>query len=290
MIRFLPLFLFFASLASAQSLPWHKVGTLKNSTGSYTPIVMMGGDQIRVFANTRDNKNDAATSGDYWLRVGSWSHGLGSATKVLDVVEPRDTFIRTSGVARGASGTYYAVLYTGDGYPTQGGYSPSWATSPDGYAWTWWGAAHLFGYNQSSAMNLIVDESRTDAYRCMYWMDLPTKFVLVHSASCETWDWQSDGINMWPIANEIPQFATAVKTPYAYHIMGAAYWDGTNHRPIRHLVSCDGLTNWRMVESASPVGASGSKGTNLAYDAATNLLHALTTGIHWTLPERDWGC
>ena len=28
----------------------------------------------------------------------------------------------------------------------------------------------------------------------------------------------------------------------------------------------------------------------LAYDPATNTLHALASTIHWTLPEQNWGC
>jgi len=287
--------LLFASLASAQTLPWHKIGSVQNSTGSYTPVVQLCACDVQIFANTPDNNNDPATSGGYWLRAGTWAK---VSTPPLNVKPPdmpaQDSWIRTSGVARGLlSGAYYAVWYTGDGYPTQGGYSPSWAESYDnGHSWTWMGPISLFGRNQSSAANLIVDEIRNDAYACMYWMDLPPdKLVLVHAPMpCMPGDWQSDGLNTWSIAGEEPQFVTAVKTPFAYHRIGAAYFDGTNHRPLRHDVSCDGITNWRVVEMASPIGQSGAKGANLSYSPSDNTLHALVSGVHWTLPESNWGC
>jgi hypothetical protein len=273
---FLTLF-FYASIASAQSLPWHKAGKVGGLTGSYTPVVIMGGNQVRIFRNS-------AQSGfsDLLMHVGSWSK-IGGASRVLHITDPRDDWIRTSGIVRGVSGTYYAVLYTGDNYPTQGGYSPSWATSPDGYAWTWHGPISPFGRNQSSAMNLVVDESRTDAYRFMFWMDIPAGIMLVHSADGATW--QSDGLDVWPL-DEVPQFLGGVKTPYAYHLMGVEWTNGN----LRHVISCDGLTNWRMVEMASIVGVNGVKGANLAYDPVTNTLHALASDTHWTLPEYDWGC
>lgn len=291
MIHALAFLLLFALPAYAAKKPpppppddvvWTKVGTVQGDVGNYTPVVQLGGNQIRIYANT-----NGSTDGDLWLRVGSWS-SVGSAAKVLDVTDQRDTFIRTSGVARGASGVYYAVLYTGDGYPTQGGYSPSWATSPDGTTWTWHGPISPFGRNQSSAANLIVDESRADAYRFIFWMDLysPSNLVLVHSADGVTW--QSDGLNVWPIAGETPQFVTAARTPYGYHLIGANTYPAT---ALRHVFSCDGLTGWHVIEMASDViNTSAAKGTNLVYDAATNMLHALTSGTHWTLTARNFGC
>ena len=259
---------------------WCKVGTLSGVTSSYTPVVQLGGSQIRVYANTANG-----VDGSLYLRVGSWS-SVGGPSLVLDVTVPRDSFIRTSGIARGASGRYYAVLYTGDGYPTQGGYSPSWATSEDGYAWTWNGPIDIFGRNQSSAANLIVDEARVDDYRFMFWMDLAgVGIVLVHSADGVTW--ASDRVPMWPIAGEYPQFLAGVKDQYGYHLIGANAYPAT---ALRHVFSCDGLTNWRMLETSAAILGGSVKGTNLAYDAPNNLIHALTIGVHYQIPVRDWGC
>lgn len=266
------------------AVKWTKLATVQNDGNNYTPVVLMGGSQIRVYAN-----NNAATgiAGDYWLQVGSWA-SLGSPSLVLHIDVARDTFIRTSAVARGASGTYYAILYTGDGYPTQGGYSPSWATSPDGLTWTWAGPIGLFGRNQSSAANLIVDESRNDDYRFMAWLDLGQGLVLMHAATGLN-DWQSDGLNVWPLA-EVPQFVAAVQTPYGYHLIGADKFDGTTTRSLHHVFSCTGLPPWHVIETASDVGIGTTKGTNLVYDGATNLIHALTSGQHFTLTAKNFGC
>lgn len=267
--------LLMVSSAFGAGLPWHKVGTIKNEIGSYEPVALEG-TEVRIYANT-----NGSMDGDLFLRTGSWT-GVGTANAVLHIADPRDTFIRTSGVARGASGTYYAILYTGDGYPTQGGYSPSWATSPDGLAWTWWGPVSPFGRNQSSAASLVVDESRTDGYRFMAWLDI-NGLYLMHSDTGLAW--QSDGAVMWP---ESLQFVTAAKTPYGYHLMGCAEWPCVH---LRHVYSCDGLTNWHVLETASPVlNKSFTKGNNLVYEPATNLLHSVSTGLHFTLAARNFGC
>jgi hypothetical protein len=263
---------------------WCKVGTVAGVVGNYTPVVQMGGSQIRVYANT-----NGLVDGDLWLRVGSWS-SVGSATKVYTATDPSVAYNRTSGVAQGTGGAYYAVVYAGPCYGSGcvNGFSPQWLTSPDGYAWTTHGAISPFGLNQSSAMNLIVDESRTDAYRFMFWMDLysPTNLVLVHSADGVTW--QSDGLNVWPIAGETPQFVTAAKDQYGYHLIGANTFPAT---ALRHVFSCTGLPPWHVLEMASPViNTSVGKGTNLVVDHPNNLLHALTSGVHWTLPIKPYPC
>ena len=271
---------FVALTASAQTtLPWHRVGALKGvGSNSYTPVVpQRGSDQIVVFRNSA-----GSGSSDLLRASGTWSRGVGKWSKVLHITDPRDDWIRTSGCAQGESGTMYCVLYIGDNYPTQGGYSPSWATSTGGgYIWQWHGPISPFGRNQSSAMNLIVDESRVDDYRFMFWMDY-LGLQLVHSADGVTW--RSDGVNMWPRPNESPQFVGGVKTPMAYHLIGMASWPG----PTVHIVSCDGINDWEVVEDASVLNT--GKGANLSYDATTNTIHALVSGVHWTLQETYWGC
>lgn len=261
---------------------WSCPTTVAGVTTNYTPTVSLSATNIRVYANS-----NGSVDGDLWLRSCTWS-SCGPATKVLHITTPRDQYIRTSGVARGASGTYYAVLYTGDGYPTQGGYSPSWATSPDGVTWTWHGPIGLFGRNQSSAAALIVDESRTDQHACMAWLDLAGGLILMHAPMpCMPADWRSDGPNMWPIAGESPQFVAAARTPYGYHLIGANTWPATAHR---HLYSCDGVTGWHVLEPDAATRTSAGKGTNLVYEPTTNLLHALTSGEHRTLPARAFTC
>lgn len=289
MIRALILLCVLAFVAEAKKPPppppqcsafgWCNQGIVAGVVGNYAPVVIMGGSQIRVYANT-----NGTTDGNLYVRVGSWS-SVGSASMVLDITDPRDTYIRTSGIARGASGTYYAVLYSGDGYPTQGGYSPSWAVSTDGYNWTWVGPITLFGRNQSSAAALVVDEGRTDDYRFMFWMDIGTSLYLVHSADGATW--VSDGLNQWPIAGEQAQFASAAQTPYGYHIIAAINYPATAHR---HVFSCTGLPPWRVIEMDAGTRGTAQKGTNLVYDSVTNTLHALTSGVHYTLQARAFPC
>lgn len=259
---------------------WTKGATVVGVCSNYTPVVSLDATHIRVYSNT-----DCTTDGDLWLRLCSWST-CGAASKVLHITDARDTYIRTNAVVRGATGTYYALLYTGDGYPTQGGYSPSWATSPDGVTWTWQGPIGIFGRNQSSAAALIVDEARTDDFRFMAWLDgVAAGLVMMHSADGVSWT--SDGLNVWPIAGESPQFVTAAKDQFGYHLIGANTYPAT---ALRHAWSCDGLS-WRIIETASEViNTSVGKGTNLVYEPTTNLLHALTSGQHWSIAAQPYPC
>lgn len=267
---------------AGDGVTWKKVGTVANVTNNYTPVVSLDATHIRVYSNT-----DGVNIGDFYLRNCSWK-SCGSAAKPLHIDDPRDTYIRTNAAARGASGMYYALLYTGDGYPTQGGYSPSWATSTDGVTWAWWGSVSPFGRFQSSAANLIVDESRDDGYRFMAWTDgTGQQQVLMHSDTGLVWE--SDGLNMWPIAGDDPQFCAAAKDPYGYHLICANQYPAT---AMRHLWSCTGMNGtWRVIETASEViNTSVGKGTNLVYEPSTNLLHALTSGVHWQIAAKAYPC
>lgn len=265
----------------ADALCWTKVGTVSNVTYNYTPVVALDATHTRTYSNS-----NGVADGNLYLRSCSWT-SCGPAAEVLHISAPSDTYIRTLGVARGTSGTYYAVTYTGDGYPTQGGYTPSWATSPDGVTWTWWGSIQNFWRYQSSGMNLIVDESRNDGYRFMFWTDRNGGLVLMHSDTGMPADWQSDDTNMWPFPEQ-PQFVSAVRTPYGYHLIGANIYPAT---ALRHVFSCTGLPPWHVLETASDViNITVGKGTNLAYDLSTNLIHALTSGVHWTLPAKAFPC
>lgn len=261
--------------------------------GSYTSFTIEG-NGIKMFSNLQDLYG---TNGDLYTYAGTWGL-LQSPADVLHVSVPSDTFIRTSGIAKGnVTPNYYAVLYTGNAYPGTNGYSPSWATSPDGYSWTWFGPITMqYPRSLGSGMNLIVDETRGDSYRFMAWNDFSLSpsgftFALFHSATGLTNDWQSDGANIWPIAGEQPLFAGAARTPFGYHIIAANMFDGTSNRALRHIFSCTGMPGtWHVIEMASPIGVTGSKGAILTYDAATSLLHAVVGGQHFTLPARNFVC
>lgn len=261
------------------SVIWRDRGIVQNVTNNYTPVIIMGGDQIRVYSNT-----NGTTEGNLYLRVGSWSN-VSSAAMVYDTPAGNDDYIRTLGIALGVSGIYYAIMYVGPCYGCTGGFSPAFASSQDGYAWTYHGRISPFGINQSSAMNLIVDESRTDAYRFIFWMDIAGVLYLVHSGDGVSWS--SDGVGMWPIAGDSPQFCGAAKTPYGYHLICANTYPAT---AIRHVFSCTGLPPWRVLETASEIFNVIGKGANLVYDLATNTINALVSGRRWTLPAQAYPC
>lgn len=304
MIRALVLLLLFAPMASAQSfwvsrppsyeakkpkpppnndgIVWSHVGTTQGVTSNYTPVVIIGGSQIRVFSNT-----NGTTDGNLYLRVGSWS-SVGSAAMAYDTPAGSDNYIRTLGITRGRSGKYYALMYVGPCYGCTQGFSPAFATSDDGMQWTYYGRVSPFGANQSSGMNLIVDESRTDAYACMAWMDIGANLYLIHAPMpCDTGQWASDGLPT-NADGQGTQFCGAAKTPYGYHRICANTYPAT---ALIHDFSCDGLTSWRVIETASDIiNTTTRKGANLTFDPATGLLHALVSGEHWVWTATALAC
>lgn len=227
----------------------------------YTPIVWDGG--LRVYSNT-------GPSGD-----GVWHL---DGREVLRISDPRDRYIRTSAVARDQRG-YAALLYTGDGYPSLGGYSPSWATSPDGQAWTWHGSVSPFGRYQGSGAALVIEADGTYSA----WTD-NTGVKLRRSTSHDGIHWTADKTDAWPVelAGDSPQFPSAARTPYGYHLIAADQWPAQHHR---HLWSCNGR-DWRVLEMDAPT--INSKGANLAY--ADGVLYAVAAGRIFTTPAREWKC
>lgn len=250
-----------APVADAPDLPvWTEVG----ETGvccHYTPIVWDGG--LRVYSNT-------GPSGD-----GVWHL---DRREVLRISDPRDRYIRTSAVARDHRG-YVGLLYTGDGYPTQGGYSPSWATSPDGQAWTWHGTVSPWGRFQSSAAALVIEADGTFSA----WTD-NTGVKLRRFRSHDGLHWTADNVDAWPaeLAGDSPQFPSVARTPYGYHQITANQWPATAHR---HLFSCDG-ERWRVLEMSAPT--INQKGANLTYH--DGIIYAVAAGRIWTTPARGWTC
>lgn len=250
-----------APVADAPDAPvWTEVG----ETGvccHYTPIVFDG--HLRVYSNT-------GPSGD-----GVWHL---DGREVLRISDPRDRYIRTSAVARDHRG-YVALLYSGDGYPTQGGYSPSWATSPDGQVWTWHGSVSVYGRFQSSAAALVIEADGSFTA----WSD-NTGVKLRRSTSHDGIHWTADKADAWPVelSGDSPQFPSAARTPYGYHMIAADQWPAQRHR---HLFSCDG-EKWRVLEMDAPT--INQKGANLTYSDGT--LYAVAAGRIWTTPARGWTC
>lgn len=260
---------------------WTAAGVVSGVASNYTPVVTSA-TGICVYSNS-----NGVTEGHLYRACGTWS-SVGPWQLVFATTPgSQDAYIRTLGVARGASGTLYAVLYVGPCYGCTGGFSPAFGVSSDnGLTWEYRGRFSPFGINQSSAGAIVVDEARTDAYRFMVWLDIGPALYLVHSADGVTWS--SDGLNQWPLANEQPQFCSAAKTQYGVHMICAVN-PLTASVQLRHVFSCTGLPPWRVLEMASEVvSTTARKGTNLTVDGAT--LHALTSGKHWTLPIAAYAC
>ena len=289
---------------------WTVKPDIRNVKGNYTPLVITGANQIRVYANTNGS---ASSDGTLFMRSGSFT-SVGKATAVILPSQITDQtgkpFIRTTGVVRAPSGKYYAVLHVGDSYPSPTGYVPAWATSNDGVSWTYRGKFRIDGtipYVYSSGASLIVQEEKPavlDTFnpinnRYLVWEDAYSidgvykRMVLVYSADGVDWRFYRNAlgevIDVWPndpsVAADQPVFPTTTKTPYGFHLIAGDRWPTSFHR---HLYSCDGLT-WRVIEIQADTYA-GPKGTNLAYEATTGLIHALTSASHFTLPAQAWSC
>lgn len=247
----------------------------------YAPIVVKG-DTLRVYSNsTRGHPNPEASGEDgvYTLRMGTLVQ-TGEPQIILRTPPGPDAYIRTSGVVE-RDGQYYALLFTGDAYPGTNGYSPSWATSPDGLTWTWHGKVTERGMFASS--NALVMTDRTDSYRFLSWVDgAGLKLALMHSADGLSWIVDPD--EKWPaeLSADTPVFPSATRTPYGYHLIAADGYPAKHHR---HLFSCDGMT-WRVLEREAPTIS--FKSTNLAYDAG--IVHAIVLGDHWSFPAKAFGC
>ena len=245
---------------------WTQIDTL-GFCCHYTPIIFDGG-ALRVYSNT-------GSAGD-----GVWHL---DGVPVLRIADPRDAYIRTSAVQRDQRG-YFALLYTGACYgagcPGGNGFSPSWATSPDGRTnWTWHGPVSPYGRYQASAAAMVIEADGSFTA----WTD-NANAKLRRSTSHEGIHWIADAADSWPaeLSGDDPQFPSATRTPFGYHAIVANRWPATAHR---HLWSCTGKT-WRVLEMSAPTLS--EKGANLTY--ADGMIYALSAGKLWSTPARGWTC
>jgi hypothetical protein len=306
-------------LLGADQVAWSSLGALKGDQGNYTPVVITGPNTISVFVNTKDwNTNGVGT---WYCRTGSWK-GVGNPSVVISPTQITDlpnAFIRTTAVQRGPSGKWYAVLHVGGGYPSSNGFRPAWATSNDGVHWTYRGMFTVNGifapYVLGSSATLIVQEDKPSTpdgdnpanNRYLMWEDAYCfnrqtggsgsncpQLTMLYSADGRNWwtynDMRGAVANVWPSTlpkTDGAQFASAVKTPFGYHIIAA---DTYPSNYLRHIFSCDGV-HWGVLETASaPFVYAEGKGTNLAYDSVTGLVHAVTSGYHWSYREHAFTC
>jgi len=294
----------------ADAIVWTVQPDIRGVKSNYTPLVITGPNKIRVYANTDGRQQ---TNGTYFLRSGTFT-SVGKATAVILPSQITDQsgspFIRTTAVVRGPSGEYYAVLHVGDSYPSSTGYLPAWATSHDGVNWTYHGKFSIDGsspYVYGSSASLIVQEEKPAVLdtldpvnnRFLVWEDAYSidgvykRMVLVYSADGIDWrfyrDFSGQVMDVWPsdpsVAGDSPVFTTTTRTPFGYHLISGNNWPVSFHR---HLWSCDGLT-WRVLEVAAGTYAA-AKGTNLVYEPTTGLIHAHTSGSHFTLAAQSFTC
>lgn len=285
------------------TVPWTLASTVRNDVGSYTPVVLLGGGNIRLYVNTT---TDGSGLGTWWRRDGTWST-VGGTSLALSPAQAFDQsgtpFYRTSAVVRGASGNYYAIVHVGDGYPSPTGFQPAWATSPDGLTWTYHGRflidGSVPGFYASGASLIVqeempatVDHANPIDNRYLMWEDATglAPLILCYSADGLNWYYHRDGtgtpVNMWPVAGDAPVFPTAcLGANGAFHLIARDSWPGT---ALRHIYSHDGLT-WKVLDMKSPVDNPGyTKGTNLVYDPVTQTLHTLSTGLHFTVHDNGF--
>ena len=307
-------------LQSSDEVAWTSVGRVNGLTGTwaphYTPVVLLGGSQIRVYSSSDRNGN---VIGDLFLYEGTWSK-VGAPSMVLSraVVQAVDGIgdetLRTGGVARGVSGTYYSLQHPCIGTNQC---RPAWATSADGVTWTYYG--HILIDGQPPNINsdsdaLVVREEKPAVLdpvtpannRFLGWENevyveedgqtVLKNFVLIYSSDGFDWRYARDVngrvIDLWPRSQYPwwPIYQTAARTPYGYHVAFAApTYPAT---AIMHIFSCDGAT-YRIVEEASELFAPHGEAhhaPNFAYESVTGLLHALVGGQHWQTQAQALAC
>ena len=255
---------------TATALDWRQETDVPVA-GSYTPFVVLFDHTIRSYTNSTNGDVD----GRWYVRDNDEPYQL-----ALAINDPRDRYVRTSGVTRLPNGSYVALLMTGDGYPTQGGYSPSIATSSNGTTWTWHGTVSPFGRFQSSAGALTASVDGCEA-----WTDGTGQKLVRMTAPLPCLVWSGDATEVWPMAlpDDSPQFCTATRTQYGTHLICANKFPASKHR---HLFRARSSTVFCVLETSAPTV--GEKGTHLAFDGIR--IHAITGGRHRSLEAKDFSC
>lgn len=225
---------------------------------------------LRIYTNT-----GSEGLGKMNLYQGTLEQGVSHLGAVFKVSDPANSYIRTfGGVQR--KGRYYALLFTGSGYPTTNGYSPSWAESADGVNWEFKGSVNPFGARPfSSSMALTVDDNGT--FRS--WTD-GAGGTLREMSSVDGIHWKALG-DIWPKSLPAGEavFPTATRTARGTMLAVANTWPSTK---IRVLWQCHGSQDWQVLEENSSIHL-GEKWTTLAWDGS--VIHAYVQGNHWTRAE-----
>jgi len=262
--------------ARAQASMWTEQAFIPGGNGYYSSIVFDPVAGVSLFTNTAGPDSSAGSLYRYQYDYASGSFGL--PRKVLSTPAGADAYIRTSGIALGASGTVYGLLYTGNAYPGTNGYSPSAATSADhGATWTWYGPVSPYGRNMSSSMSLTVNEGGTPKFRA--WVDNVAGGGLHEMTSMDGLHWTNLG-NIWPASlGGGALFSSACRTTRGTLLVAA---DAFPSSRISTLWQPHG-GSWQILETSSVIWGDGIKGAAVVWDGST--IHAYNVGRHWTMPE-----
>jgi hypothetical protein len=261
-----------SSPAPTSRSAWSTQNPLPGSCCNYAQILLdsfENGAQARIYTNS-----DLATAaGILHLYQGDLS-GVSDVGPVLSIANTRDAYIRTFGLAR-RDGKYFALLYTGDAYPSSGGYSPSWAHSDDGISWTWDGPVSPYPRALSSGQALTAEPD--GSFKA--WID-QVGGTLREMSSLDGIHWQDQG-DIWPSTLPRAQalFPNAVRTEHGTMLSVADAFPATK---IRTLWRCHGQSSWKLLEEDAPI-RHGFKGSALAWDGQS--IHAFANGSHWTRAE-----
>lgn len=256
--------------SSAGTTGWHSNLMLYDYCCNYASFVFTEKDGLRIYTNT-----GSGGDGKLHLYEGTVDKGVIAHGPVLTIVEPNESYIRTFSVVI-HNGRYYAILFTGTGYPPTDGYAPSWAESADGIIWDFKGSVNPFNSRPfSSSMALTVDEQG----RFRSWTD-SADGTLREMSSQDGLHWQALG-DIWPKSLPVGEavFPTAIRTPKGTMLAVADKFPSTK---IRILWQCHGETNFQVIEDNSPIHW-GQKGISLAWDG--QMIHAFSRGSHWTRSE-----
>ena len=245
--------------SSQETSRWQEAERIEGACCYYSSLVI-GANGVQVFTNTAA---DGTLGG-----LNLYENGTGRT--VLRIDAPADAYIRTSAIIE-RGGRYYGLLETGDNYPGTNGYTPSWATSPNGVDWTWHGTVSPYGRMFGSGASLTMDEN--GHFRA--WVDQGND--LYEMRSVDGLHWVDAGI-----VKEAPGvlFSSAARTPTGTMLAVADTWPSTS---IAVLWQCHGQA-WQVLEHKSAIH-SGEKGVALTY--ADGLIHAYSRGLHWTTPSPE---
>ena len=253
---------------------WIKEAPIYDACCNYAQILIDGFDSD---AKTHIYTNSAPLVQGAGLHL--YQGTLNSVTykgQVLSITAPTDAYIRTFGMAT-RDGKYYALLYTGDGYPTEAGFSPSWATSDDGISWKWFG--HVSPYPRALSSGQALTAEPDGSFKA--WID-QVGGTLREMSSPDGITWKDEG-DIWPASLPIGQafFPNATRTNRGTMISVTDTFPATK---IRVLWKCNDQNTWSVLDDNAPI-LNGEKGTALAWDGVN--IHAYSNGSHWIRSEPE---